>query len=276
MSFLRRALSRTTEMVDEARARLTPPSKLCDFVIVTTAYNAEEYIRRNIDSVWDQDYPNAHYRQIIIDDVSEDVTTDLVKLFTGDTPAANIELIENGERVGGCQNLTTAFRAADPNSIILQVDGDDWLPDNHVLTFLNQLYQDPDLWMTYNSWIFPDKSAGRALRPHSPRTIENRSYRDEPWCASHLHSFRARLFQHVRDDSLIDPETGKPWSAAVDMSHYFPMLELAGRHARHVERPLYVYNLHPGSIENHDKRRQQGCEDRIRALPRYTPLTSLG
>lgn len=275
MGIFQRALRRTTELVDEARCRMAPSSELNDFVIVTTAHNAEQYVRRNIDSVWEQNYPNERYRQIIVDDVSEDVTCDLVTLFADDTPAANIELVRNDERLGGCANLTAAFRRADPNSIVLQVDGDDWLPDHNVLAFLNQLYQDPDLWMTYNSWVFPDGSPGRALGPHSARVIRERSYRDQPWSSSHLHSFRAKLFTHVMDESLIDPDTGEHWQAAVDMSHYFPMLELAGTHARHVERPLYVYNLNPESLENKDRSKQQGCEKRIRAMSRYDALATL-
>ncbi len=266
---------RGMELWEEARARFSPPAALVDFVIVTTAYKAEDYIERNLASVWGQRYPRERMRQVVIDDVSPDGSADRVQRFAEDHPRLGIELVRNRERLGGCANLTGAFRRAPDHAIVLQVDGDDWLADHGVLPFLNQLYQDEDLWMTYNTWVFPDGTPGRALRPHARTTVATGSYRDAPWCSSHLHSFRARLFRHVNDESLIDPHTGEPWSAAVDMSHYFPMLELAGSHARHVERPLYVYNLHPGSIENSDKSRQQGCEDRIRALPRYAPLSSL-
>jgi hypothetical protein len=51
--------------------------------------------------------------------------------------------------------------------------------------------------------------------------------------------------------------------------------KLSGTHARHVERVLYVYNLHSGSIENSQREKQLGCEKRIRSLERYRPLATL-
>jgi hypothetical protein len=144
-----------------------------------------------------------------------------------------------------------------------------------VLSYLNLLYQDPELWMTYNTWAFPDGRPALNSSPIPERVVHARSYRDEAWTSSHLHSFRAKLFRHVREDSLIDPETGDYFRSAVDMAHYFPMLELSGIHARHVERVLYVYNLHPGSIENSERAKQVGCEKRIRGLERYDALESL-
>jgi hypothetical protein len=90
-----------------------------------------------------------------------------------------------------------------------------------------------------------------------------------------LHSFRRELFDHVKEADLIDPETGQYFRSAVDMSHYFPMLELSGTHARHVRRVLYIYNLHSGSLIASKRVAQLGCERRIRALPRYVPLLRL-
>ena len=79
----------------------------------------------------------------------------------------------------------------------------------------------------------------------------------------------------MRDESLIDPDTGDYFRSSVDMSHYFPMLELAGSHAIHLPRITYVYNLHAGSIIASARKKQTGCEQRIRALPRYQPLRRL-
>jgi hypothetical protein len=144
-----------------------------------------------------------------------------------------------------------------------------------VLSYLNLLYQDPEVWMTYNTWVFPDGRAALNCQPIAERVVRENTFRDAPWSSSHLHSFRAKLFRHVRDESLTDPETGDFFRSAVDMAHYFPMLELAGSHARHVQRVLYVYNLNATSIQSHDRERQLACEKRIRALERYRPLAAL-
>ena len=57
-----------------------------------------------------------------------------------------------------------------------------------------------------------------------------------------------------------DPATGDYWKAAVDMAQFLPMMELAGEHARHIERSMYVYNLHGGSIMNTRRKEQSDCE----------------
>jgi glycosyltransferase involved in cell wall biosynthesis len=264
---------RLQNLLDELRLRVWKPKVHNDFSIVTAVYNAESYVRRHLTSISSQNYPNERYRHSIIDDASTDATGDFVQQFVRD--GSNVDYRRNTERRGGCANLTRAFRDADPESIVVQVDGDDWLPDPHVLSFLNLLYQDPELWMTYNTCALPDGRPALNSSPIPERVVRARSYRDEAWISSHLHSFRAKLFRHVREESLIDPETGDYFRSAVDMAHYFPMLELCGTHARHVERVLYVYNLHPGSIEKSQRENQLGCEKRIRGLERYDALESL-
>jgi len=243
--------------------------------VVTACHDAERFIRKNLESIHSQNYPKARYRQIVIDDASDDTTREVIERFIAEHAAPSIEYVRNERRLGGCANYTRCFRSAPPGSIVLQVDGDDWLPDRRVLARLNTLYQDPGTWMTYNSWAFPDGRPSLNSRPIAEDVISRGAFRDAPWTASHLHSFRARLFAHVRDESLIDPESGDYFRSAVDMAHYFPMLELAGRHARHVDQVLYVYNLHERSIERHAREQQLGCERRIRSLQRYAALHSL-
>ena len=244
-----------------------------EFLIVAAVHNAEAYVQRHLASISSQKYPKQRYRHLIIDDASTDATGDLIQPFVGN--GSNVDYLRNTERRGGCANLTRAFRDAEKESIVVQVDGDDWLADPHVLSYLNLLYQNPELWMTYNTWAFPDGRPALNSWPISEQVVSARSYREEAWTCSHLHSFRAKLFRHVREESLIDPATGDYFRSAVDMAHYFPMLELCGPHARHVERVLYVYNLHPGSIEKTQRERQLECEKRIRGLERYGALTSL-
>jgi glycosyltransferase involved in cell wall biosynthesis len=264
---------RLRTLFDDFRLRVHKPKLHHEFLIVTAAYNAETFVRKHLASTSGQKYPKERYRHLIIDDASTDATGDIVQDVARNS--SNVDYVRNTERRGGCANLTRAFRDADPGSIVLQVDGDDWLPDPHVLSYLNLLYQDPELWMTYNTWSFSDGRAALNSSPIPEHVVSARSYRDEAWTSSHLHSFRAKLFRHVREESLIDPETGDYFHSAVDMAHYFPMLELSGAHARHVERVLYVYNLHSGSIENNQREKQLGCERRIRSLERYGPLASL-
>ncbi len=268
----RERLARSKE---ELKTRLRPIRTRHRFQVVSAAHDAGAWIEQHLDSIHEQRYPRQLIRHVLVDDASRDDTEARVLAWLAAHPEHAVEYIRNTERQGGCANLTREFRRSPAGSIVLQVDGDDWLPDAGVFDFLNRVYQDGEVWMTYNSWQFPDGRPSVNSQPIPDAVIESGAYRDYLWISSHLHSFRSELFKHVRDESLIDPATGQHWTSAVDMSHYFPMLELAGRHARHVRRATYVYNLHPGSLINSQRERQKACELSIRALPRYRPLADL-
>lgn len=267
--------TRWLRAITDLQASLRPPKRQHTFFIASAAHDASGWIERHLASIAGQRYPLERVEHVILDDASSDDTAEVARRALRKLPSLRTRVERNESQLGGCANLTRLFRSAPAESIVLQVDADDWLADPGVLAYLNHLYQDPELWMTYNSWQFPDGSPSTNSRP-LPRGVTRRSaFREHIWVTSHLHSFRKELFDHVREDSLIDPETGEYFRSAVDMSHYFPMLELAGRRARHVPRILYVYNLHAGSLIASKRDKQLACERRIRALPRYAPLPSL-
>jgi glycosyltransferase involved in cell wall biosynthesis len=245
------------------------------FWIVSAAHDAARFVEQHLDSIASQKYDHARIHHVVIDDASKDATGDIVRRRIDGGAGYDLGYRRNDVRRGGCANLTAGFRDALPGSIVLQIDADDWLPDPFVLAYLDMLYHERDLWMTYNTWVFPDGRVSLNSHPIPEAIVNANAFRDHPWVASHLHSFRAELFSHVTDESLIDPNTGDFWTAAVDMSHYFPMLELAGHHARHVRRTTYVYNLHEASIIKDKRAHQLDCERRIRSLPRYAPLEAL-
>jgi len=259
----------------EARFAAFKPGVMHQFYIVTAAYNVEDFLAQSVESVCAQNYPASHVTHVVVDDASTDGTYAVALALRERFADRALEVRRTSENRGGCANYTAAFRAAAPASIVLQVDGDDWLPDPDVLAFLNMVYHDPEVWLTYNSWQTPAGERAGNCQPVPERVVRNNTFREAAWVSSHLHSFRAQLFAHVHDESMRDPATGEHWRAAVDMAQFLPMLELAGDHALHIERPLYVYNLHGGSIMNTRRKEQADCEQRIRSLERYVPLGAL-
>jgi glycosyltransferase involved in cell wall biosynthesis len=226
--------------------------------------------------VAEQRWDAERLTHLIIDDASSDDTVERIgRWLERERPAHRIERIDNRENLGGCANYALGFRRAPPDSIVLQLDGDDWLSDPLVLPYLDMVYHDPEVWMTYNTWMFPDGTPSNNSAPLPRRVIEDNAFREHGWVSSHLHSFRAELFSHVRDESLVDPETGELWRSAVDQACYLPMLELSGLHARHLERVTYVYNFRPESVYYARRDDQVKSDQRIRKLPRYRPLSAL-
>jgi glycosyltransferase involved in cell wall biosynthesis len=274
-TWLRRARYRLHRAIDRVRLASLRGRHEHRFHIVSATYNAAPWIEQHLDSIHEQRYPRAWLHHLVINDASSDDTDARVRAWLDKHTDHSVEYIVNAERAGGCANITRGFRRAPPGSLVLQVDGDDWLPDPEVLAYLDMVYRDPEIWMTYNTWALPDGAPGGHCAAIPRGVVRRNGYRDHPWVSSHLHAFRRELFDHVREEDLLDPTTGKHWTASVDMSHYLPMLELAGSHARHLERITYTYNLNPSSIIQSRRAYQLASEQRIRALKRYRPLTSL-
>lgn len=257
---LLRAAGRLQEVV---RYSLVQPRHRHHFHIVSTQRNAGRDVVRCLDSVDSQDYPKDLCRHLVIDDASDDDTPDLIDAWLARHPGHNVDLVRRQNRRGGTRNTLDGIGRVDADSIVIELNGDDWLPDPGVLPFLNKVYQDPEVWMTYNTQRESTGVIPFQLPP--PRDVRrNRSYREYQWATSHLHSFRRPLFDHVPEKTMVDPESGEHWKSADDVALYLYMLELAGAHALHIWRITCLYNFHPQTEYRLDRDGQLDRQSRIR------------
>lgn len=253
----------------------TPQKNMC-FEIVTCERNAGNFSLKCLNSVYRQAYPSEKIRHIFIDDASDEETTDLINAWLQKHPAHRVEFIRNRTRRGGTANTLMGFRMARSGSIVMELNGDDWLADCGVLSFLNRVYADPDVWMTYNTPRYASGPPALWVGRIPDKIVTSNSFREMGgWVSSHPHTFRRELFDHIRDDTLIDPETGAFWESADDQAIYLAMLELAGSHSMHLHRTTYVYNFHEQSHVYSDGAGSEARARRIRLQPKYQPLESL-
>jgi glycosyltransferase involved in cell wall biosynthesis len=248
------------------------------FFIVSSERNAGKSAVNCLDSVFSQRYPKDMVTHIFIDDASTDNTDKLVRAWLKEHPDNSVKYIANKEHKGGTSNNLTGFRLAPPGSIVLELNGDDWLPDGNVLKFLSKVYADKNIWMTYNTFVY--EIGGRrypcpTFGPIPKEVVEKNAVRDHRWTSSALHTFRAELFFKLREESFIDPDTGEYWLSADDQAMYLAMLEMAGKHSRHIYRTTYVYNLNERSDQMQNPEGQLEREKRIRKMKKYEPLDRL-
>jgi|SRR5579859_186704 len=170
------------------------------------------------------------------------------------------------------ENVRDAVSGLAPDDIVLSVDGDDWLAHDRVAEVVSLHYANPDVWLTYGSYAHADG------RPGICRAYDDEDYRGSQWRASHLKTFRAALFQKIREEDLRDAR-GAWLALAVDHAIMFPMLEMATRaHTRYIKDVLYTYNFVSSYEHNADT---AGIEEErrtaawLRAKPRYSALGSL-
>jgi len=242
--------------------------------VVIPSYNNAQWYGRNLGSVLAQQYEN--YRVVYVDDCSSDGTYGLVKEYLAKHDAAGrVTLKKNERNVGALHSLYHAVHASDDRTIIIVVDGDDWLAHNGVLAHINKIYWQEEVLMTYGTFmIYPTGKVDPygVCRPY-PRETPN-CFRACSWRASHLRTFYAGLFKLIKKEDLMSDGVFLPSSQ--DLAQMIPMLEMSGGRYRCIEDVLYIYN-HANS-RNHDKdpvtlQRQTRLRQMIEHKPSYAPLS---
>lgn len=239
-------------------------------VVVIPSYNNKDWYKKNLDSVLSQVYSN--FRVIYTDDHSDDGTASLVKEYLLEhDKVKRVTFIENPERIGALGNMYQMVSSCNKNDIIVSVSGDDWLYDPHVLHYINRVYSDPNVWMTYGQFLaYPLNAKGFASQVPQ-EVIDQNSFRTNGGHVTHLKTFYAGLFQKVKHEDLL--YQGKYYQMAGETAYLLPMLEMAGNHSKFTPRLLYVYNMNnPISDEKVDRSFQQQLDMDIRSKEKYQPI----
>ena len=126
-------------------------SQRCNFVFIVTSYNNQEYVFKNLESICNQNYP--YYRIIYVDDNSQDQTYHRVHQYIQKNQYSNkIKLIKNVTQSYASYSRFIAYHQCYDDEIICMVDGDDWLSNNSVLSYLNRVYQEKQCLVTYGCY----------------------------------------------------------------------------------------------------------------------------
>ena len=205
-------------------------------VILTTVYNCENYIEKSLLSIMSQTFKN--FKCYITDDMSTDNSVKLIEnIIKGDD---RFILIKNKIKLYQPGNYDQVIRNnenIDDNDVIVEIDGDDWLPNSKCLEKINEIYKNDDVWITNGSFKY---SSG--MNGFSKKQIINSDLRKNPMTCSHMRTWRAFLWRKIKEDDLKD-ENGVYWKVTGDLAFMFPMLEMSGdEHYRFIDEIIYVYN----------------------------------
>jgi glycosyltransferase involved in cell wall biosynthesis len=204
-------------------------------IILTTTYNCESFVERSLLTIKTQTFKD--FKCYITDDMSTDNTVDIIKktILSDD----RFILIENKTKMYQPGNYDQIIRGLNipDDEICVEVDGDDWLPNSNVLSFINDFYKDENVWMTSGSFKYHDGRPGFANPP-----IDFTNIRKQTFTLSHLRTWKSWLWKKIKEEDLKD-DNGNYWSVAGDLSFMFPMLEMSGKnHFNFISNILYIYN----------------------------------
>lgn len=244
------------------------------FTILIPAYNCEKWIRRNLKSALEQDYDN--YEVIYINDASTDATAELLREIDSTVEPNNcmLKTIHNKENKRALANLYDGINMSQDGTIIVALDGDDWLANRYVLSTLNEVYQNEKIWITAGSYI--ENLGGRVVRPVVTEDYWSGNIRDKVWTFSHLRTFKKELFQEIRRSDMIDAD-GDFYKFTWDRVIMYPMIEMAGpNHFADVQKIQYVYNrTNPISVDRVHRKDQLRIEAELKAKTPYPRLREL-
>lgn len=240
-----------------------------DFKIIVPFYNAEKFIERCVNSVITQKYDN--YKVIFIDDASTDKSWDLLP---HDNPKAIC--IKNEVNVSALPNIHKAIMEyCEPTDIVLLVDGDDWLINKNVLTYLDDFYTQNNCWITYGQASWTDGRRGFASE--YPKE-EFDHLRQAPFRISHLRTFKAGLYQKMKEQ---DPEfkclkdsQGNFYKMTYDVAIMLPIMEMAGYdRLKFNDKILYIYNRdNPISDDKVNQQLQWNIHAEILKKPKFKQI----
>ncbi len=247
-----------------------PISKEHDFVVIVPSFNNDSYFERNLQSIFSQDYINFHV--IYIDDCSTDNTFANVNHCVANAQMEDrFTIIHNSENRKALYNLYRAIHSLDNDKIVVLLDGDDWFANDHVLSDLNEYYQNSNMWMSYGQYIrYPDNQAGMCA-PVTKAFLKKAKMRSNKWQYSHLRTFYAGLFKRIKLSDLT--ENGDYFVAAWDLALMLPMMEMSREHTYFVPEVSYVYNYEtPLTDAKVRLDTQERIEKSIRKMPVYPAL----
>tara|TARA_R110002051_G_scaffold8568_2_gene35606 strand:- start:8096 stop:8818 length:723 start_codon:yes stop_codon:yes gene_type:complete len=203
-------------------------------VIVTTAYNCEDYIKQCIVSIKAQSHRD--FVCYITDDLSTDKTLEVAKEAVGSDE--RFVIISNKEKLyqpGNYDNVIRNNSNISDDDIVVEVDGDDWLPDNKVFDRVVSYYADGNTWITYGQFRYSNGRAGFA------KEVDINTIRGSVFTASHLRTWKAFLWRSIPQELL--KVNGYYAHSAGDIYFMVPMLERATvKHTKFITDVNYIYN----------------------------------
>jgi len=206
--------------------------------VITPFYNPGEFLETCVNSLMSQKYDD--FNVIFVDDCSNDGSFE--KLPHDNDKAI---IIRNETRKTALENIHNAIiNHCDPDDIVVLVDGDDWLPNKNVLSYINEFYKTTDCWIMYGQSSWTDGRRGFAS---TYSEVEFNNLRKSPFRVSHIRTFKAGLYQKIQeqdsDFSCMKDANKEFYKMTYDVAIMFPIMEMAGfDKVKLNDTILYVYN----------------------------------
>ena len=185
-----------------------------------------------------------------------------------------IRITLNDQPLYAMTNLVRAIGRsnAQPEDVIVILDGDDWFFTPKALQIIADTYSDYDCWMTYGSWVSNLSYMPGQLPAYAEGTTD---FRRAEWLATAVRTWKKWLWDLIHDNDLRN-EDGEYFSIVEDQAVMFPMLEMSGTSkAKHIPEVLMLYNrANPACVANTRRAEMERIAEYLRNQTPYPRLTT--
>lgn len=237
----------------QALKQMTTEGPLVSAIIPT--HNRAAMLTRAILSVQLQTYP--HLEIIVVDDASQDNTSEVIKEF--DDP--RIRYIRHKKNKGGSASRNTGIRAATGEFIAFLDDDDEWVPE--------KTEEQLKLLHSYDVVTCTSDSIGGDLPKHSLRkTLELIDLQQGPWGGTGVLMAKTSVLKEMMFDESLP--RGQDWDL---------FIRIALKHKiGYINKPLLRYDCgdHPRITNSARILSIQELEKQLRVVEKYKKLFGLG
>ncbi len=240
------------------------------FKIVVPSYNSMPWLENNLEMLEQQTHKN--FDVCVIDDASTmEGQQETIEAFAARN---GWKTIFNETNQGMLYNIVEGIKAleCEDEDVVIVIDGDDWLYNEHVLAIVDEAYRTERPLMTYGQFInYYSGELGYAKRMRSGWIRFGRQRKHE-WIFGQLRTFKYALWRRIKDQDLRD-KNREYFSTASDVAFTFPLVEMAGDRILCIPNVLYCRN-DENPLSDHIKcpKEQQATEKMIRKKKRYRPV----
>jgi len=250
------------------------------FVILIGSFNNEQWVAPNLDSILCQTHKN--FRVVYYNAASTDNTFKLVEEYAFKDPRISLHSTQERHRKTWFFEKVTEWEEIRDNDIVCILDGDDFLANEEVLNYLNEVYNKTNCWMTYGGMIV--WNGGDSTQEAFPQNSEapsevklNKLYRQDLWRYSHMRTCRGFLWKKLNKTDLKSVHDGE-YMTLDDLSTVYAFLEMCpSNKIFRVPETIYIWNNSKanesrGCAENKVNNIGAIYENEIRRRPKYNEL----
>ena len=239
--------------------------------IVVPTFNTENWIARCLASIATQTY--REFECVVINDASDDKTKEVLDSLEWIKNDERFQIVHNEENVKALKNIVDGFNYLnakdDPESILMVVDGDDFLFSPMSLALLAQVYDQYPAILTWGNHVHHPTGGPSNCQPLPKEVVDDCLYREYKFVTSHLRTFKSKLWYNIKDEDLRDDD-GNYFTVGWDVAFMMPMLEMARERAFFIPNILYCYNrFNPISDDQIRQEEQHAVEMLVRSREKY-------